>query len=413
MKKYWDFFSLAIVMAAISFAFSAAPNDKRLGCSSTQIVIDANRDGAFTYRDIGIATLQIVSLPAKYAVTAPHLSQVAKFLELNTSNCNSLRAKVFSGLAWLISILLASCIVSALLYGVRHAAKLIAFVTKKDSSGHLNVPSMQYIRHPKFEWVLRPIFIVLLVVAVTTISISKQQGPKQQAGTSLAKHSTKPTLEATTSPVNKSGIHYKDIYSANLASLKRLDTRIASINSDEAKSVDILAKSLAIGLESELEKTYAIYRWVTTNIEYDVDAYFSKRLRGIGSAPIVLKNRKAVCDGYSELMLRMGQSVGLKIKKIQGFAKGYGYAVGDSVHKPNHAWNAVNIDGAWYLLDSTWDAGGVNKDTKKFVPNKGDYKYFLANPSQFIHSHFPEQRSWQLLDNEWSREEFSSNPRTN
>lgn len=413
MKKYWELFTLAIVIAAIGIAFTSIQNYKQVSCTSP-LAADANRDGAVTYKDIGITALQIVSMPAKYMAATPILAPAVKFLELDVSDCKSLRTKILSSAIALGTTFLLAYFASFFFYGLRNALKLIAFFAMEYVPSLKTILNKRTIRNPRFEWILRPTLVLLLVVGLSTISIStelKAKKPRTSAATS--QKALKNVDETEPSNFDKSNMQYKNIYAANLSALKQLDSRVATISTEDAKSVETLTKALVKGLDSDLEKTYAIYRWVTTNIEYDVDAFFSKRLRGIGSAPVVLRNRKAVCDGYSELMLKMAQSAGIKIKKIQGFAKGYGYAIGDSVNKPNHAWNAVQIDGTWYLLDSTWDAGSVSKETRRFTPNKSDYKYFLSNPSSFIHSHYPEQRKWQLLENEWSREEFSRQPFNN
>jgi transglutaminase/protease-like cytokinesis protein 3 len=54
------------------------------------------------------------------------------------------------------------------------------------------------------------------------------------------------------------------------------------------------------------------------------------------------------------------------VEKLDGFAKGFGYKIGEPLSTPNHAWNAVRIDGNWYLLDATWDAGVVGEKSNKF-----------------------------------------------
>jgi transglutaminase/protease-like cytokinesis protein 3 len=117
-----------------------------------------------------------------------------------------------------------------------------------------------------------------------------------------------------------------------------------------------------------------------------------------------------VCDGYSELMMRLGRSVGLKIEKVSGYAKGYGYTKGQVDLIPDHAWNTVQIDGAWYLLDPTWDAGYVTYDTKSFLKKTDNYTFFLPDPNRFITSHLPEQQKWQLTPQPVSKQEFWAMP---
>ena len=167
-----------------------------------------------------------------------------------------------------------------------------------------------------------------------------------------------------------------------------------------------MADALVSGLSGDLEKAYAIYRWITSNIEYDTNAFFSKQYRGAESASSVLKYRKAVCDGYSELMVKLGQAAGLSVAKVIGYGKGYDYSIGEAPSTSNHAWNAVRIEGKWHLLDATWDSGSVNSGTKKFVKNKEDFSYFLVNPEYLIYSHYPELRRWQLMETAWTRDEF-------
>jgi hypothetical protein len=56
------------------------------------------------------------------------------------------------------------------------------------------------------------------------------------------------------------------------------------------------------------------------------------------------------------------------------------------------------------LIDCTWGAGYINED-KKYV-RKFDDHYFMTPPSEFIFDHYPENSSWQLLNNPISKSEF-------
>ena len=59
-----------------------------------------------------------------------------------------------------------------------------------------------------------------------------------------------------------------------------------------------------------------------------------------------------------------------------------------------HAWNAVKLDDRWYLIDTTWDAGGV--DAEGFHKRYGT-SYFLTPPEVFLSKHYPDEDRWQLL----------------
>ncbi|TLU54047.1 MAG: hypothetical protein FDX02_05485 [Chlorobium sp.] len=184
-----------------------------------------------------------------------------------------------------------------------------------------------------------------------------------------------------------------------------VDRRVSAVGYPGGNSLAIVAKKLTAELPGDLARLYAIYRWITTYIEYDVDAYFSGDLRNAVGAANTFHRGKAVCEGYSALFQEMGGVAGLKIEKVDGYAKGYGYAVGVMTGRANHAWNAVNLDGHWYLLDSTWDAGSID-DSCHFSRKSGKWNYFLVDPQFFITSHFPENPAWQLLPKPVTRNTF-------
>jgi transglutaminase/protease-like cytokinesis protein 3 len=72
--------------------------------------------------------------------------------------------------------------------------------------------------------------------------------------------------------------------------------------------------------------------------------------------------------------------------------------------QPNHAWNAVRIEGQWRLLDSTWGAGYLSP-AGEFV-RAFNAHYFLTPPELFIYDHLPEDPQWQLLDPPISMQRF-------
>ena len=61
----------------------------------------------------------------------------------------------------------------------------------------------------------------------------------------------------------------------------------------------------------------------------------------------------------------------------------------------DHAWNAVEIDNHWYLMESTWGAGHLNEQNT-FKRKLNSY-YFLPRPNEMIYHHLPEDEKWQFL----------------
>ena len=184
----------------------------------------------------------------------------------------------------------------------------------------------------------------------------------------------------------------------------RIDTHALNAPETVTNSIDQLARYLTKPARNDRERTRAIFRWITENIDYDMEAYRNWKY-GSANPENVLQNRQSVCGGYSNLFEELGKAAGLEVVTVSGYSKGHGYQVGKAISKqPNHAWNAVKLADGWYLIDSTWGAGHVNME--------GDYErrfnafYFLTPPEQFIHEHFPESSGWQLLDKALTRREF-------
>ena len=102
-------------------------------------------------------------------------------------------------------------------------------------------------------------------------------------------------------------------------------------------------------------------------------------------------------------MVALGKVLGLRVAYIPGNSRDHNGNVGGL----GHAWNAVHLDGAWHLLDATWDAGYVEGD--RFV-KRFSTDYYLTPPAVFGLDHFPDRSRWQLLRTPLSRGEFMRQP---
>ncbi|KAK3095198.1 hypothetical protein FSP39_011367 [Pinctada imbricata] len=191
----------------------------------------------------------------------------------------------------------------------------------------------------------------------------------------------------------------------NPTTFAEIEAHVAKTPASACTSINELASYLVKHATKPIHKLKAIHRWVTTNIQYDTEGYFSGNYKPSDGGS-VLKNRTSVCQGYGELFAALCREAHIQVKVIQGVGKGYGYKPLDEVDlgniKTNHAWNAVLLDGEWRLVDCTWDAGYVDKN-KNFTWKKGDH-YFLTDPEDFVNSHFPlmkgdydSSKQWQLL----------------
>ncbi|MBL7095670.1 hypothetical protein ISS22_17075 [candidate division KSB1 bacterium] len=144
-------------------------------------------------------------------------------------------------------------------------------------------------------------------------------------------------------------------------------------------------------------------------MRWDTHGYFTGDYGDL-SPNSVLKRRNGVCSGYANLFDSLVKKMEIVSFVVSGFAKGYGYSQKEKISddSANHAWNAVYIEDAWYLLDSTWGSGYAKPGKRGelvFLKKLNDY-YFLTPPENFICSHLPKQEYAQLLDPPITIEEF-------
>lgn len=205
-----------------------------------------------------------------------------------------------------------------------------------------------------------------------------------------------------------------------------IDEHTKTVPQDLTEDIRKLSAYLTKPAKTDREKVRALYYWIVHNIEYDLDALddlmwekksVSKKLF---LAESVLKNRKAVCGGFSLLFKSMAESVGLEAEVVLGWAKNVNAFYGDGNtnavfgKKPNHAWNVVKVDGKWELLENTYGrVWGNGKDMKKeydlYNPIVIEY-FFLPPPEKLIETHYPRDTKWLLLDKKISKSEFDSSP---
>ncbi len=193
-------------------------------------------------------------------------------------------------------------------------------------------------------------------------------------------------------------------YSYERYNYDEIDAHALAAPASAEQSIESLAAYLIEPAKNEREKARAIFRWICQNIDYDLGSYFTGRLGSTKSAD-VLKSRSSVCSGYSDLFSALAGEAGLEAVEIRGYGKGYSYRPGQRFAGPfNHAWNAVKINGSWFLMDPTWGAGYLGQDRK--YHRWFDDHYFMTPPEHFIYDHLPEQESWQLLERPLSQAQF-------
>jgi len=175
----------------------------------------------------------------------------------------------------------------------------------------------------------------------------------------------------------------------------------ASPNQPIPREVADLARDITRDCKTEADHARAIYDWITGHVTYDWKVW-ADIIAGADSYtqpqdPLsVIQRGTGVCAGYAWLFDALASSVGIDATFVIGDVRGYRGTADDTlVSKNQHAWNSVQIDGEWYLLDSTWGARQDGESATDYLARR-DY-YFQTPPNQMIFDHLPETATWQLL----------------
>jgi len=195
-----------------------------------------------------------------------------------------------------------------------------------------------------------------------------------------------------------------------------------------------LTKELTGPFPEQILKVRAIFMWITDNIAYDFKFYNKTYYKGKEPKGFscsgdsmgcelkknvwemeyinkVLDKKKAVCQGYSMLFKKMCDMVNIPAEIIPGYVRTEYYEIG-TPGDLDHAWNAVLLNGEYYLIDATWAAGGCTKDEDgkllSFHKHFDDY-YWLTPAAEFARNHFPEDPKFVFLPH-YTIEKFSANP---
>ena len=209
-------------------------------------------------------------------------------------------------------------------------------------------------------------------------------------------------------------------------SFSQTDKNYKNIPGVFARNPQILANKLTTDLKTDSEKVAAIYNWITHNIAYDVKKWLSFDYSAVPVEKI-LKDKKAIGIGYSDLFNDLCYRAGIKSISVPGYTKNKNVDIGDQLYIDDHVWNAVYIDGVWKLADACWDAGyiryyqstfkgrivsklsGGKKDAITYKPNFIPAPlniYFLRAGFFFKIDHLPLDPLWQLDEKVTTPEQF-------
>lgn len=152
------------------------------------------------------------------------------------------------------------------------------------------------------------------------------------------------------------------------------------------------------------QRVKALHDWVATRVRYDLEA------AEVGPIPpqdaeSTFTTRTSVCAGYANLLAALITEAGGHAVVVTGDARGRGLELSGE----GHAWNAVELDGEWTLIDATWDAGGRQQASGRWEFEYGS-DYLFVPPEVIGLTHFPDDPRWQLRAEPLTRGEFLRQP---
>jgi hypothetical protein len=222
------------------------------------------------------------------------------------------------------------------------------------------------------------------------------------------------------------GVSGQTVYPDQL-NIQKADSVAALFTGYAVTDLYDLSLQLTGPLSSDAEKFRAIYTWVCTNIKNNYPLFEENRrnLSKFQDQPeareawlksysprvfqTLVNDHSTICTGYAYLIRELASHAGIECEIIHGYGRSAGANVGGE-GIINHSWNAVKLDGSWFLCDPTWSSGGVDPRAGIFIPDYANDVYFLANPELFILNHYPSDSRWTLLENAPSLSQFLNAP---
>jgi len=209
---------------------------------------------------------------------------------------------------------------------------------------------------------------------------------------------------------------------------KKADSIASLYQGEDLSNLFDLSLKLSKPLDTDLERFRAIYLWICQNIKNDYRgteraSHARRKYQSDSSAyqkwasnfrmeslQTLAKDRKGNCYSYSFLLSEMSKIAGIDCIIIGGYGR-LANSNTSSLGLPNHSWNAVKLEGSWYLCDPTWSSGYIIHDGQVgFYEAQFNSGYFLCPPEHFILNHLPLDTSHSFLNESPSKDEFLSRP---
>ncbi len=162
------------------------------------------------------------------------------------------------------------------------------------------------------------------------------------------------------------------------------------IQSDDLK-ISSLARQITYGIESEYEQALAVHDWVAENIYYDYEALLNENSEQTDALSVLI-NKRAACQGYSNLMAALLRSCLIPCKVQQGYVLNVNSdkqwtSSNINETKSNHTWNEAYVDGRWIIIDVAYDSQNKYQNGQYVIGDIITHTYFDSTLEFFSLSH--------------------------
>lgn len=180
-----------------------------------------------------------------------------------------------------------------------------------------------------------------------------------------------------------------------------IDRQAMMLTTKQAPDFNSLIQWFRTNFTTGDSRVRAVYTFIASHFAYDVPNMYNWDVKETKQQKIAhfLRTGKGICEHYAYTFDSICRQLGMRSYMIGGITRQQGK--NDSLP---HAWNAVEVDGQWYLFDPTWGAGYVQDG--RYVPHL-NYAYYKVNPEAFILSHMPFDPLWQCLEMPFTQEQFT------
>jgi hypothetical protein len=181
------------------------------------------------------------------------------------------------------------------------------------------------------------------------------------------------------------------LYFSNAQSLTAEDQLALKIPQAETYSSKGISSYVKSNFTSDSARARALFVWVANNIGYDVEMLKLQKNNLLQiNTEAVLKTRKTICQGYSELLVELYTECNIPALLVSGYTR----QQDGTIARLSHAWVAAMVNGKWWLFDPTWASGSLrNGQFVKMFSNR----FYKLTPEEMINDHMPFDPLQQFL----------------